>query len=131
MKRLTKEWVQKAESDCLAAGILSRIGSERRAGCHDLVGFHCQQSAEKSLKALMQESGLVAPRTHDLTLLVDLLRPLDATLRTLRRGSPFLTRFAVEFRYPRRRATKRQAQAALRHAETVRAAIRQRLGLPI
>jgi HEPN domain-containing protein len=30
------------------------------------VCFHCQHAAEKYLKALLQEGGLVVPRTHDL-----------------------------------------------------------------
>jgi hypothetical protein len=42
----------------------------------------------------------------------------------------FLKQFAVEFRYPGKNATKRQATAALRWAERIRAACRGLLGLP-
>ncbi len=44
-------------------------------------------------------------------------------------GLVFLTRFAVDTRYPGGYATKRQAVAALRWAEQARAAARALLGL--
>jgi len=98
---------------------------------HDLTCFACQQSAEKYLKALLQEAGQVVPRTHDLELLLALLLPRDAALSSLRRAASILSPYAVEFRYPGRVANKRQARAALRHASKVRAAVRERLGLPV
>ncbi len=60
MKRLTKEWVRKAEADYRAAGNLDR-GSDPLP---DQVCFLCQQCAEKYLKALLEELGLTVPRTH-------------------------------------------------------------------
>ena len=50
MKRMTREWIRKAEDDFRAAGVLA-AGSEP---FHDQVCFHCQQSAEKYLKALLE-----------------------------------------------------------------------------
>jgi HEPN domain-containing protein len=94
------------------------------------VCFHCQQAAEKYLKALLQERGAVVPRTHDLDRLLLSLLPQDAKLRPLRRGLRALTRYAVEYRYPYERATGRQMESALRVAERVRAEVRARLGLP-
>ena len=92
--------------------------------------FHCQQCAEKYLKALLQEVGLPVPRTHHLLALDGLLLPHRASLRPLRRGLDFLTRFAVGPRYPMYDARKRQATAALRWAGRVRAACRALLGIP-
>ena len=102
----------------------------REPPLRDLACFHCQQSAEKYLKALLQESGSVVPRTHKLIDLLDLLLPHDPTLRTLRRALKSLTKFAVDFRYPGELATTRQLQSASRNAERVRSEIRSRLGLP-
>ena len=48
MKQATREWIKKAEGDYAAATILSR---RRKVPLHDHVCFHCQQSAEKYLKA--------------------------------------------------------------------------------
>jgi HEPN domain-containing protein len=98
---------------------------------HDQVCFHCQQSAEKYLKALLQELGVVPPRTHDLVRLLDLLLPHAPTLASLRRRLNSLTQYAVEIRYPIRRAKRKNAQSALRYAEKVRQEIRVRLGLKV
>ena len=100
-----------------------------KPGLHDVICFHCQQAAEKHLKAFLQELNLNIPRTHDLDDLLDLLLPHDGTLRPLRRGLRFLTQFAVDYRYPDENATKRQAAAALRWMERVRQELRSRLGL--
>ena len=125
MKKLTREWVRKAEADYRLA---AKLASEDES-FHDQLCFHCQQSAEKYLKALLQELGLSIPRTHLLRDLVDLLVPHHADLNSLRRGVKFLTRFAVETRYPGESANKRQAEAAFRWAKRVRHAARQLLGI--
>src|SRR5437763_906456 len=105
MKRLTTEWVSKAEDDLHAATALASGPKP----VHDIVCFHCQQAAEKYLKALLQELGQTIPRTRDLDRLFLLLTTHRATLRPLRRGMRFLTDFAAETRYPGRKATKRQS----------------------
>jgi HEPN domain-containing protein len=115
MRRAAREWVRKAESDYRLAGQITS-GSEP---FHDQVCFLCQQSAEKYLKALLADLGLVIPRTHNLDDLLGLLRPHHASLGSLRRGLIFLTDFAVAVRYPGDRATKRQAASAQRWAGDV------------
>ena len=126
MKHHTAQWVRKAEEDYNAAtSLAAQAKPPRDAAC-----FHCQQAAEKHLKALLQELGLAVPKTHDLTDLLDLLLPHDATLAPLRRGLKSLKRYAVEYRYPGPRARTREMQSALRTAARVRAALRARLGLP-
>src|SRR3954464_15704850 len=106
MKAATRDWLKKAESDWLAALALAR---RRKTPLHDQVCFHCQQAAEKYLKALLQEFGLPVPRVHDLEALLGNLLPSAPPLRVLRRGLVFLTSFAVEIRYPGENATTRQA----------------------
>ena len=96
MKRHTAAWVRKAEDDLGGAQDLAAGRPPRR----DLVCFHCQQTAEKYLKALVQETGGVVPRTHDLVALLDLLLPHEPTLTGLRRGLASLTHYAVDYRYP-------------------------------
>ncbi|MGH7136220.1 MAG: HEPN domain-containing protein [Pirellulales bacterium] len=125
MKRTTREWVRKAESDFRLAGHIAR-GVEP---FHNEQCFHCQQAAEKYLKALLEELGLVIPRTHLLKDLLALLLPHHPSLAGLRRGLAFLTRFAVETRYPGDSASKRQATAALQWAGKVRHSCRTLLGL--
>ena len=97
---------------------------------HDGVCFHCQQAAEKYLKALMQELELHIPKIHDLEDLLDGLLSFHSLLKSLRRGLKFLSDFAVDVRYPELFATKRQAEAAMRWAKRVRQIARELLGLP-
>src|SRR5258708_7454094 len=100
-----------------------------KARLYDQLCFHGQQCAEKYLKALMDESGMTIEKTHDLDRLLDRLLPAHPSLRSLRRGLPFLSQFAVGIRYPGEDATKRQAIAVNRWAGRVRDACRAVLGV--
>lgn len=126
MNRHTGQWVLKAEEDIEIARTLAALPSPKRDGAC----FHCQQAAEKYLKALLQELGLAVPKTHDLNNLLNLLLTHDGTLAPLRRGLQALSRYAVDYRYPGIRATTRRMEAALRQAERVRQELRDRLSLP-
>lgn len=69
----------------------------------ELMGFHAQQAAEKALKAaLLARTGETPPRTHDLPLLLDLLRAAGAegALPLTAKGAQTLTQYAVITRYP-------------------------------
>jgi HEPN domain-containing protein len=125
MKRMTREWVRKAEGDYRLANKLAR-GSDQ---FYDQRCFLCQQAVEKYLKALLEELGQPILRTHVLRDLLSLLLPHHHSLRPFLRGLNFLTRFAVGTRYPGDNATKRQAEAALRWAERVRMEARALLGI--
>src|SRR5258708_9475551 len=126
MKKLTAAWVRKAESDLRSAVRLAGM----HPPAHDEVCFHCQQSVEKYLKAMLQELGTPPPRTHELDDLLTLLLPYDPTFGRVRRGLNQLTDYAVDYRYPGEHATGRKAKAAIRKAKEVRQEIRARLGLP-
>ena len=95
----------------------------------DEVCFHCQQAIEKYLKALMAEHGIPIQKTHDLTILLLQLIPIDSTLHSLKRGLKGVTRYAVEYRYPGMNTTTRQAKTAIKKALSVRDEIRNRLGI--
>src|SRR4051794_39486160 len=125
MKRSTAAWVRKAEADYQFAARAAR----RSEPFHDQLCFLCQQSAEKYLKALLEEGGRPIPRTHSLRDLLAILLPRYPSLHSFDRGLRFLTRFAVGTRYPGDTATKRQAASALRWAELVRSACRACLGV--
>ena len=124
MKRATREWVVKAEDDYGAAAEMARLKDHY----NDQDCFHCQQSAEKYLKALLEELRVSIEKTHDLEKFLGTILPYHPSLRSLRRGLRFLTNFSVSIRYPGERAKKRQAIAALRWAGKVRDACRALLG---
>jgi HEPN domain-containing protein len=125
MKKTTAEWVRKAEDD----RVIAQRSSRSKKPLHDGVCFHCQQCAEKYLKAMLEELGSSVPKTHDCQQLLAMLLPHHSSLRYLRRGLTFLTNFAVAVRYPGDNASQREAQAAVRWADRVRTAARSILGI--
>jgi HEPN domain-containing protein len=125
MKRATREWIEKADEDLKAAEFI--VGS--KPPLHDIVCFHCQQCAEKYLKALLEELNIYVGKTHDLEKLVHELLPHHVSLRPFRRGLKFLTRFSVDPRYPGKQHTKREAIAAISHATGIRTECRRLLKL--
>jgi len=65
-----------------------------------VIGFHCQQAAEKHLKALHVALKLAVPRTHDLDALLRALLDHVPGLQTIEEAASYLTGFAVVPRYP-------------------------------
>jgi HEPN domain-containing protein len=128
MKQATHEWVKRAEEDYLAAIDLSR---RRKYFLHNTVCFHCQQCAEKYLKARLEEAGLRIPKVHDLETILDAVLPVEALWSALRPALQNLTDFAVAFRYPGQEASRQDAKIALADARSVRREARSSLFLPV
>ena len=91
-----RRWAEKAEHDLLAAEHDMQL-AER--GLTDVVCFHCQQCAEKYLKALLILHGVHFPKTHDLRLLMELI-PDQVGFRLTKPEVVPLNRYAIEGRYP-------------------------------
>ena len=49
-----------------------------------ILGFHAQQAIEKSLKAVLSAQSIEYPRTHNLAMLLELLRSRAVVKRSLR-----------------------------------------------
>lgn len=83
-----------ADDEALLAEILpsSHVSDE-------IFGFHCQQAAEKLLKALLSQAGIGYPRTHNLRLLMDLLADSGQPLPTDLAELDILTPYGTLFRY--------------------------------
>ena len=97
MKPSTHEWIKKAESDYQAALALSR---RRKLTFHDEACFHCQQSAEKYIKARLEEANIRFQKTHDLDMLLQYVLPVEPLWAALLPALLRLNRYAVRFRYP-------------------------------
>jgi HEPN domain-containing protein len=65
-----------------------------------IICFHCQQAAEKLLKAFLVVKGQEYPYTHDLFLLLEKILPLNSEAGSLRDPLSILMPYAVEIRYP-------------------------------
>jgi len=62
--------------------------------------YHCQQAAEKSLKALLIEKKVAVPKSHDLVYIYEECVKAGYELKDLRENLAVITDFAVNFRYP-------------------------------
>ncbi len=117
MQPLTSEWIQKAEGDLATA---RRELRARTVPNYDAACFHAQQCAEKYLKALLQEAVTPFGKTHNLSLLLDLLKDQYPALELIRPTLAMLSAYAVEYRYPGESADKTVARQAVKMAEEVK-----------
>jgi HEPN domain-containing protein len=126
MKASTREWIKKAESDWLVAVSLTR---RRKIPVHDHACFHFQQSAEKYLKARLEEANLHFPKTHDLDELVRLCLRVEPLWSALSAAAKRLTKYGVHFRYPGNEATATEMKNCRHDARAIRTEARVALGL--
>jgi len=68
IRQLVQLWIEKAKEDWGTVEILR----ESEYCPKGVICFHCQQYAEKLLKALLTASGIEFPKTHDLRRLIQL-----------------------------------------------------------
>jgi HEPN domain-containing protein len=109
------EWLRRADADRLTAALVLPHGL-----C-DITAFHCQQEAEKLLKALLVAQSEIPPRTHDLGVLVDRLVAVGLSMPDVADAARLLTPFVAMSRYPGfGELDEAQARQALAAAQTVR-----------
>lgn len=116
-RRLVAGWLAKAEDDLRVARLL--IAEENRLNAAG--AYHCQQAAEKALKAWLTARNVVFPKTHDLETLLYLCRPGEAGFGAYVEQARALTPLATEFRYPGDlfEPTSEQAKESLRQAAEI------------
>ena len=91
---LARLLIRKAESDL--AAVHRTVTSE---GPYDTGLFHCQQTVEKYLKALLAVHNVNYPKIHDVTVLAELSEPFCPALSTLSFSLAEFNPFAVTIRY--------------------------------
>ncbi|MBV8780807.1 MAG: HEPN domain-containing protein [Phycisphaerae bacterium] len=123
---MTKEWVEKAESDYDGACEAQR--SRKKSRC-DRICFFSQQCVEKYLKARLTEAGLGFPRTHELSILLQRCLATEPLWGVFDRELAAMTQFAVLVRYPGVWATLAEARQGIKTCRRFRAVARNSLGL--
>lgn len=126
MNPLTEELVNKVEGDFNTAERELRVTNEPN---YDAVCFHAQQGIEKYLKAKLHEVGVQSGKTHDLSLLLDLVLPVEPSWSSLRPDLQALTVFAVAYRYPGDSADENEAHEAMTKCRNIRQIIRTSLNI--
>jgi HEPN domain-containing protein len=91
-----KAWMVKAWRDLETA----RRAAAGQPPFYDIAVYHCQQAAEKAVKAFLVHHGKAYEKTHDIEVLVDLASEIDPQLAKLADAADALTPYATRFRYP-------------------------------
>ena len=91
-----RQWIAKADVDYRTAEWLLEAPEPIR----ESIAFHCQQAAEKYIKALLVSLRVEFPKTHDLDELLDLLATVRPLVAADLEGIRFLNPFGVQIRYP-------------------------------
>jgi HEPN domain-containing protein len=96
IREMFSEWILKADHD---------LGSAKLVFLHlpdysDTIAFHCQQAAEKYIKAILFYHRINFQRSHDLVYLLDLLPRQINISEDMFSKAVTLNGFSVEVRYP-------------------------------
>jgi HEPN domain-containing protein len=96
LRSLVQQWIAKADLDFQAAEQLLRAGDSLR----EIVAFHCQQAAEKYLKAFLVRHRVEFPKTHNIGALLDLVARVTPEMASGLGEAAALTPYGVDIRYP-------------------------------
>ena len=114
---LTNQWVKKANDDYTSAKILMEKVLPPQI---EIVCYHCQQCAEKALKAFCVYKKAEVQRTHNLIVLCQQCIALDSGFSVLISDCARLTPYSVQTRYPNNiEIFESEAKAALIMAKKV------------
>ncbi|MDR3020003.1 MAG: HEPN domain-containing protein [Treponema sp.] len=90
------EWFYFADADYDSALILNEAHRKH----NEIICFHCQQAAEKYLKAFLCYKGIIPPKIHILETLCALCSEYDSSFNDIAKDCAYLSPFAVRARYP-------------------------------
>ena len=127
IREYVQMWLDKANSDLKNADII--LAAQTESPPLDTVCFHCQQAAEKFIKAFLVFNGKPFPFSHNLADLVAVCMQVDPAFAAIQRKAETLTPFAVEIRYPDDfyMPTRQETQEAFAIAAEIKAFIYARL----
>jgi HEPN domain-containing protein len=92
-----KLWIKRAEHDFKDATVFLR---QRESFARKMVCFHCQQTAEKYLKAFLVLHETAFPKVHDLRRLLRLCIKFEPALEAYRDAFELLRPYSVHYEPP-------------------------------
>jgi HEPN domain-containing protein len=93
---LVRDWLTRASHDLRSSRALASLDDPLL----DTAIYHCQQAAEKSVKAWLQSNDDPFPRTHDIEDLVERASRANPEFRKFLKAASVLTPYVSAFRYP-------------------------------
>jgi HEPN domain-containing protein len=116
-KGIVYEWLEIADDDLDTAQYLFDRPYRKQL---EIICYHCQQSAEKSLKAYLCAMDIEVPKTHDLDLLCHRCNELNPAFSEFYDACETLEIYAIQTRYPNRiDVNERDAKIALEQASAI------------
>jgi HEPN domain-containing protein len=114
----TRGWIEKADHD---------LGSAKVIYLHlpdyfETIAFHCQQAAEKYIKAVLFFNRIEFQRSHDLIYLLELLSRKIEINESWYKIAVSLNSFSVQIRYPNTiiKLSKEEIESSIQIAEDFR-----------
>ena len=118
-KELVRDWLTRASHDLQAAQVLA----SGEKSLLDIAIYHCQQAAEKAIKAWLQSKDDPFPKTHDIEELVEQAAKLNPDFQPLAQPAAVLTPYVSAFRYPggadEPMPSREEFDEALQHAQAI------------
>jgi HEPN domain-containing protein len=128
-RELVRDWMTRASHDLRSARLLAAVDDPLL----DVAIYHCQQAAEKSVKAWLQGQDEPFRKTHDVVELVKQAAASHPDFSQLDTAAAVLTPYASAFRYPggacEPMPTREEFDEAIEHAQDVFDFVRSRLPL--
>ena len=125
-KDLLQQWLDKGYDDLRSAEYLSTM---HHPTPDEVICFHCQQSAEKYLKAYLYFNDIEPPKIHDLEELLEICLKIDNAFSVLSLKMTVLTNYAVISRYPNElEITNEDMKTAIIYAKEVQEFILKLIG---
>ena len=118
-RELVRDWLTRADHDLRSARALASLADPLL----DTAIYHCQQAAEKSVKAWLQGRDEPFPKTHDVGDLVKRAAAFNPDFAKLDKAAAVLTPYASAFRYPggayEPMPTREEFDEALQYAQAI------------
>lgn len=127
---IIREWLEKAEEDY---GFVSHVISDEETFFAPLC-FHCQQAAEKHLKAFLIAKGRPLRKIHSLKALLRECSEIDGDFGQLSTDSKELDPYYIDTRYPVSWPTgfsRQDAQKAFEAAGRIRELVKTKLSIQV
>ena len=116
---LVRDWLTRANHDLRSARALATLEEPLL----DTAIYHCQQTAEKSVKAWLQSKDDPFPKTHDIEDLVEQASGINPDFGKFAKAASVLTPYVSAFRYPggfdEPMPSREEFDEALQHAQAI------------
>jgi HEPN domain-containing protein len=96
-ENITTEWLAFAQMDLDCA---KHLFDTMHPQPSEIICYHSQQAAEKSLKAFLLFSGVNPPKTHDLNRLCEMCEDINEDFSEIALLCGSLTKYGIAPRYP-------------------------------